>query len=179
MKRMVGVFRKKSWFTLGFAIMLTILAGGQVFAAQFDNEEDALLYMREEEKLARDVYTALYDRWGLTIFYNIALSEQTHMDAIKSLLTRYKLTDPAQDPGVFTNTDIQALYNALIAQGAGEDATVVDALQVGVIIENTDIYDLVAALRVTVHKDTKRVFENLMAASNNHLDAFKSNLQNY
>ena len=51
-----------------------------------DIEVEGLLYMREEEKLARDVYLTLYDQWNINIFKNIAASEQTHTDAVKILL---------------------------------------------------------------------------------------------
>ena len=67
------------------------------------DETTALLFMREEEKLARDVYTKLYATWNITTFQNIAASEQMHMDELALLLTRYNLTDPAQAPGVFTD----------------------------------------------------------------------------
>ncbi len=75
------------------------------------NEAEGLSFMREEEKLARDVYLTLYDLWGLPLFQNIADSEQAHMDAVKSLLDFYGLDDPAagQGVGIFTNADLQAL----------------------------------------------------------------------
>lgn len=83
-------------------------------------EKDGLLQMREEEKLARDVYTALYAQWQLPVFGNIIKSEQTHMDAVKNLLTTFGLPDPAanQPAGVFTNPELQALYDDLVAQEA-------------------------------------------------------------
>lgn len=49
--------------------------------------------MREEEKLARDVYLTFGEKWGLTLFTNIAKSEQTHTDAVKTLLDRYEIKD--------------------------------------------------------------------------------------
>jgi hypothetical protein len=51
-----------------------------------EEEFSALLYMREEEKLARDVYLTLGAHWSLPIFQNIGQSEQAHMDAVKVLL---------------------------------------------------------------------------------------------
>ena len=41
-----------------------------------DSETVTLKFMREEEKLARDVYLYLFDVWGQWIFENIAASEQ-------------------------------------------------------------------------------------------------------
>ena len=174
MKLTTRVSRKTFWFALGFVVMMTFMGAGQLFAAALTQaEEDWLLYMREEEKLARDVYIALYDKWGLTIFYNISQSEQTHMDAIKTLLDRYGLDDPALGPGEFNNKDLKALYDALISQG---NVSVTDALQVGVTIEETDIDDLTKALAGAVHKDITRVYKNLRDGSHNHLKAFKSKL---
>jgi len=83
-------------------------------------DPSGLTYVREEEKLARDVYQFLYEQWGVQVFTNIASSEQAHTDIIKSLLDIYGLTDPAADtqPGQFANASLQALYDQLTAQGS-------------------------------------------------------------
>jgi len=83
-------------------------------------EVDGLLWMREEEKLAHDVYVTLYEKWNLPIFQNISQSELTHTDAVKSLLDRYSLADPAvgKDVGVFVNPTLQGLYDQLVEQGS-------------------------------------------------------------
>lgn len=132
-------------------------------------ESAALLYMREEEKLARDVYNQLYTLWGQPVFQNIAASEQTHTDEIKLLLDRYVLADPALDPGQFTDANLQALYDQLIAQGS---VSLEEAMKVGVLIEETDIADLQARLAQTDNADIQLVYNNLMNASYNHLAAF-------
>jgi hypothetical protein len=136
-----------------------------------DAEIEDLLFMREEEKLARDVYLTLYDQWGLPLFQNIASSEQTHTDAIKTLIDRYGLEDPvmSDDIGVFTNPDLQILYNDLIDLGG---QSLVDALGVGAVIEEIDILDLLEALDHTDKADIVRVYENLLSGSENHLRAF-------
>ena len=83
-------------------------------------EVAGLLYMREEEKLARDVYLTLYEKWEMPIFQNIANSESTHMEAIETLIDRYNLEDPAagKDAGVFTDQTLQGLYDQLVAEGS-------------------------------------------------------------
>jgi hypothetical protein len=140
-----------------------------------DAEISWLLYMREEEKLAQDVYVAFYDMWGLRIFKNISASETRHFDALGTLLVRYELQDPAQSgAGIFSNPDIQSLYDALIAEGA---LSVADALEVGVKIEEKDIEDLVEAMNVTNNKDIQRVYANLLNGSYNHLDSFSTVLE--
>jgi hypothetical protein len=134
-------------------------------------ESAALIYMREEEKLARDVYTALYDQYGLRIFSNISGAEAQHMSAVKVLLDRYGVADPAEGKAVgeFTNPELQALYDQLVAEGS---KSLQDALQVGVTIEKTDIQDLEERLDGTDQWDIQRVFGNLLRGSNNHLRAF-------
>jgi hypothetical protein len=137
-------------------------------------ESAALLYMREEEKLAHDVYVTFYAKWGLPVFQNISQSEQTHTDAVKTLLDRYGLSDPASGAvGVFTNPDLQALYNDLVARGS---QTLAEALKVGAEIEEIDILDLQERLSQTDNADIQQVFNNLLNGSHNHLRAFVSTL---
>ena len=140
------------------------------------SEEAGLVFMREEEKLAHDVYVTLYAQWGLPVFQNIANSESTHTAAVKVLLDRYGIADPAVGNGVgkFTNPELQALYNQLVAQGS---TSLADALKVGVAIEEKDILDLQTRLAQTSSADIQLVYNNLMRGSENHLRAFTSTLQ--
>jgi hypothetical protein len=140
------------------------------------DESAALLYMREEEKLAHDVYVTFYAQWSLAIFQNISQSEQIHTDAIKTLLDRYGLNDPAStEIGIFTNPDLQALCNDLIARGS---QSLAEALKVGAAIEEIDILDLQKHLTETDNTDIQQVYANLMNGSYNHLRAFVSALNN-
>ena len=132
-------------------------------------EAAALLFMREEEKLARDVYNALYEIWGQPTFTNIVSSEQMHMDEVKLLLDRYKLADPALEPGSFTDPSLGALYDQLVAQGS---LSLADALKVGAAIEEIDILDLQTRLAQTDNADIQQVFNSLMSGSYSHLNAF-------
>ena len=133
----------------------------------------SLTKMREEEKLAHDVYVTLYNKWGATIFNNIAASEQTHTDAVLALLTKYELADPASGHtvGVFTDTTLQNLYNQLILEGS---VSQLKAFTVGATIEDLDIFDL-NNLKVKVdNQDIKYVYENLTKGSRNHMRSFYS-----
>ena len=143
-----------------------------------ETEKDGIIYMREEEKLARDVYKTLYDKWGLKIFANIADSEQTHMEAVKLLIEKYNLEDPAENKGIgeFSNSELQDLYNELVAEGS---KSVEDALKVGAMIEEIDILDLKKHISETDKEDIKLVYENVMKGSRNHLRAFTSTLSKY
>jgi hypothetical protein len=146
-------------------------------AATLSAEEIAgLKFMREEEKLAHDVYVALYALWGNNdIFYNISLSETTHTEAILALLVKYGIPDPAagKPAGVFEDPDLQALYNTLIAMGS---ASHIAALKVGALIEETDIRDINAKKVVTDEADILTVYNNLLCGSQDHLRAFNSQL---
>lgn len=142
-----------------------------------EEEEAGLIFMREEEKLARDVYTAFYSQFGLRVFNNISNSEQSHMDAIKTLLDRYAIEDPVSNNGigVFVNEDLQNLYDALIEQGS---VSAEAALEVGGIIEEVDILDLKEYLTgVDGNWDITRVYANLERGSENHLRAYVKNLR--
>jgi len=138
-------------------------------------EEVGLTKMREEEKLARDVYQVLYEKWGARVFGNITQSEQRHMDAIKALLDKYNLPDPVTDPsvGAFTSPEMQELYDKLVAQG---EQSLVEAYKVGATIEDLDLYDLYELLEQTDNTDIQQVYANLAKGSRNHLRAFTTQL---
>lgn len=141
-----------------------------------DKEIAGLIQMREEEKLAHDVYITLGNIWGSKIFSNISASEQTHADAIKVLLTRYGIKDPVTNNtvGVFTSKDMQELYNKLVLQGKNSLA---DALVVGATIEDLDIRDLENLKKETTKEDILITYNNLQKGSRNHMRAFVKNIQ--
>lgn len=137
-----------------------------------DDEIKGILFMREEEKLARDVYLYLYDVYSLRPFTNISKSEQAHMDAINYLIDTYNLEDPVgmNPKGIFQNEELQQMYNDLIETGSKSN---VDALKVGALIEEVDIIDLQHELdSIAENEDVIRVYQNLCNASENHLRAF-------
>jgi hypothetical protein len=153
--------------------LLILIAAGSlaVQAASLDQFEiDSLLYVREEEKLARDTYLTLYGIWGMDIHQTIAGSEQNHMDAVLGLLDKYNLEDPAStEIGVFQNDFLQAKYDELVAWG---DQSLADALLVGCFIEEIDLIDLAQRMAQIDNPDILSVFQNLTDGSENHLRAF-------
>lgn len=134
-------------------------------------EEQGLLFLREEEKLARDVYTTLYNQWGVRVFDNISQSEQTHTDAVKALINKYGLTDPVTNDakGIFVNKELQQLYDQLVASGS---QSIENAYAVGATIEDLDLFDLAQNLNEVDNQDITFVYENLSKGSRNHLRAF-------
>lgn len=137
-----------------------------------------LQFMREEEKLARDVYIYMDDLYGsqTQTFGNIMLSEQQHTDAVRNLLVKYGVADPAADTaeGEFVDEKLQDLYDALVESGS---EGLVEGLNVGVTIETKDITDIVEAIELSAkYPDIVTVYSNLLAGSRNHLDAFEKAL---
>ena len=150
-----------------------------------DAEIEDITYIRQEEKLARDVYLTLYNHYVeidpifAQIFGNISESEQRHMDAVKRLIDKYGLEDPVMDDavGVFPepetvlDANFNELFGNLVEQGK---ISYCEALKVGIFIEETDIADIEVALNNVTARDVSRVFNNLLSGSYNHWNAFNS-----
>jgi hypothetical protein len=139
--------------------------------------QDMLVFMRQEEKLARDVYLYLDGLYGggqpgTRIFARIAESEQRHTDAVAELLTSYGIEDEVADAaiGEFADPALQELYDTLIVVGS---AGLTEGLGVGVLIERKDMTDIVEAIELSLdYDDIVKVYTNLLAGSERHLDSF-------
>ena len=158
-------------------VQLAVLPATSLESQLSETEAEGLIFMREEEKLARDVYLYLYELWGAQVFANIAQSEDSHMQAVLTLIERYGLEDPASSTGhgEFINTDLQKLYDELVAAGS---LSLKDAYLVGATIEEVDILDIQTYIDATDHDDIIRVYESLIQGSSNHLRAFVQNIEN-
>jgi len=164
--------------------MLATAKGGQttrgnnrevVTVTLYPEDESTLLWMREEEKLARDVYLAMDDRWNKRIFRNIASSEQQHMDALLRQINSFNLVDPVvPGRGVFYSDELQSLYTELVEKG---QQSYIDALEVGATIEDLDIDDLMKAIDATDNLALKMTYQSLLEGSKNHLRSFIGLLQ--
>jgi len=140
-----------------------------------DEQAAGLQYMREEEKLAHDLYLKLFEIWGLPVFQNIASSEAAHTAAVENLLAQFGLADPAAGlpAGSFSDPSLQALYDQLLSRGS---SSLEEALRVGALVEEVDIQDLAGRMAGISDAAVARVYTNLMAGSENHLRAFVSQL---
>ena len=140
-----------------------------------DDEKEGIQLMREEEKLAHDVYQFLYQKWGIPIFNNISNAETQHFDAVGYLLKNFKIADPAlSEMGKFSNHEISFLYDSLTEKGS---ETLIEALKVGAFIEEFDIADLQKLLALNNDSIVEGVYQNLLRGSNNHLRAFVGQLE--
>ncbi len=137
-----------------------------------EEQKYTLLFMYQEEKAARDIYILFSELYPAeNTFAYIQLSEQRHMDSVEQLCVKYGVDISnvnEEDIGAFVLPEIQELYDTLTLQG---EPSLIDALNVGVIIEETDITDLEAA-KIGMPSDVVKVFDNLIEGSINHLDAF-------
>lgn len=159
------------------AVTAPLMSGSaQAATAPLSTVEVAdLLFSREEEKVARDVYITLYNIWKHNTFKNISNSEQQHMDTMLKKLNAYKIADPAQSAvGAFTNQDMQKMYIDLVTTGS---KSLIDALTVGCIIEEVDMIDLQKHIDHATHLDLDNSYMNLMEGSKSHLRAFVSALK--
>lgn len=139
-------------------------------------EIEDLQFLKEEEKLARDVYLFSYDLYGQQIFKNISNSEQSHMNSVSVILEKYNIQDLSfEERGKFSNDLLQDLYNDLTDLAS---KSLEDALIAGATIEDLDINDLNSFIINTSHEDIKEMYELLTCGSRNHLRGFTNNLDN-
>ncbi|HPG11301.1 MAG TPA: DUF2202 domain-containing protein [Chitinophagaceae bacterium] len=158
-----------------FSTQLACSRSADVVDSLTQTEKNSLQFMREEEKLAHDVYIVLYEKWNLLPFFNIAQSELSHMEAVRTLLYRYEIPDPVEGKaaGEFVDQTLQQLYYTLVQKG---NISEIEALTVGAMIEEIDIRDLEEQLADITRTDIVFVYENLMRGSRNHLRSFVQNL---
>lgn len=164
------------------ALLSTAFLAGSAFAGNrpapvsdllSDDEISTIQYMREEEKLARDVYLTLDREWGAQtrVFANIAASEEEHTSSVEYLIEKYDIEDPVlhDEIGLFTHPELQALYDELVAKGM---SSLIGGLFVGGLIEEKDMGDIVEAIEGTDERPLILVYSNLLDGSENHLRAF-------
>ena len=136
--------------------------------------EQQLVYLIEEEKLAHDVYTAMYEKYGANVFGNILKSETTHQSRVLTLLQARNIADQrSSELCVFNNDELQNLYDVLITQ---DNKSALEAYKVGMAVEEKDIADISNQLATTTEEDVVITLESLRSASENHLRAFNRQL---
>lgn len=187
------------------AVALNAAVAPVVGAATLDHaEETHLVFMREEEKLARDVYLTFAQMYpNQPVFQTIAtISEQTHTDTLHDKLAMYLITDPNPDAndlpssiGVFTGVEygpyFTEKFTTLTSMGMQSE---LHALYVGALIEELDMHDIVQCPKVIVETDPaieedgcglnytderplKQAYSSLVAGSESHLKAYVGQIE--
>jgi len=153
----------------GEQLLLSSLTEGSIILSA--DAASGLIYMIEEEKMARDLYDAFFDQTGSTVFDRISDSEQQHYDTLITVADAagIDLSAISTTVGVFTNPEIQSLYDLLLAQGSlSLDA----AYEVGVLVEQTDIADLQNYITGEDIGIVGTIYEHLEVGSEHHLATF-------
>lgn len=160
--------------TAGLAVAALSVGGAAIAnadAGTLESEEStSLTFSREEEKLARDLYTAFGEKYDSVVWDRIAASEQRHFDAVGRLLEQYELSDPTEgkDAGEFGDATLQGLYDDWLTVGSTEDA----AFQAAIELETADIADLEEQLEAVDDEAIEQVYQSLLRGSERHLAAF-------
>lgn len=135
-------------------------------------EAETLSLMREEERLAHDLYVALGEAWPDRRFDTISAAEARHGEATATLLANHELPDPSvgSTPGVYAYPELQELYDDWLERGLASKS---EALAVAAELERRDIADLEAAMEATDQPDLDAVYDHLREGSERHLAAFE------
>lgn len=166
-----------------------------------ENEISHLIYMREEEKLARDVYISLGMAYPNTkIFGNISVAETQHACKVCETLNRFDIEDPVTNDNVGIFPDdafgdyFTYKYQSLISEGL---TSKLDALYVGALIEELDMKDIKTCpdlivntvefiknsddcgLISTKNPAIKSLYHNLIEGSESHLRSFVKQIEIY
>ena len=128
--------------------------------------------MREEERLAHDLYVAFGEAWPDRRFDTISAAAARHGEATATLLANHDLPDPSvgSTPGVYAYPELQELYDAWVERGLTSKS---EALAVGAELERRDIADLEAAMEATEQPDLDAVYQHIRDGSEKHLAAFE------
>lgn len=164
---------KNTYLSLVVLLILGMVIFTNYTSKTNEKDSSSLLYMLEEEKLARDIYTHLYEKWETKQFGNIKESEQTHVEKVQELLDKNKIPYQVLHQGKFKNQELQKLYNSLISKG---NISEIEALKVGATIEDVDIFDLQRLKKETYNQDIISAYNFLECASRNHMRAFDRGL---
>ena len=189
------------------AMAMGIVLAGKAAYASMDgivldyNEQTHLIFMREEEKLARDVYIKLSTMYpDHPIFGNIDDSEQRHTNAVREMIAKYGLEDPSTNDnvGVYTGEDYGWYFTekfSLLVERAS--ISELEALYVGAFIEELDMMDINQCPKVIVetdngindvsecgkvytdNADVANLYESLLDGSDSHLEAYVRNIERY
>lgn len=172
----------------GMQLLVNSLPAASVLS---DDLKRTLAYMWNEEKLAKDIYFALNEIHSNKQLNNIATNSETqHQALMQALLAKHNLS--AWEPGnleagyssaalasiaagTYTVPTLQSLYDTLYAKGRASGR---DSLEVGCMVEVTDIGDLERDLPLTESAvDVRAIFEVLRAGSYRHYWAFDHGLK--
>lgn len=134
-----------------------------------DQEAKGIRFVREEEKVAVDFYTAMNALFSSADLKKVAQSEQTHFIASGFSIDKYNLTDPTEGmtAGMFASQSLQAHYNQSIAEGS---PSLMAAYITGAKLQESNLITIQNQLdRVANNRDLRNIYDALHIATRNHL----------
>ncbi len=136
-----------------------------------DQVRGDLLFIYEEEKMARDLYASFGEKWGWQTIGRVSMSESMHLNSVMNLLHTYGIPEPVLPTGSYQSAAISELAKRLLNEGiASEDAALHSALYV----EEYDIADLTKRMNDTADPSILSTYQYLLNGSNAHLRYFYS-----
>jgi len=169
-----------SMFINANSVLGTLYNGSSTAASATSSSsvKKSLAFMYEEERLAKEVYLSVYKKQPVQQLYRIATNSETrHISAVESLARKYGVAISPQRVGRYRNSHIQSLFNTLYKKGIRSTK---DALQVGCMVEVTDINDLnkyIYQAQQAGASDVLQTYEFLRKGSYNHYWAFDKGLK--
>jgi len=143
---------------------------------QYDQSLDTymawqLMYLHDQEKLARDINRTFYYTWGKPIFASIAESEQRHMNVLRAILDYYYLSALVEtdEVGVFGAHHHTEAFTDLVNQG---EVSLTEAYRAVGYLEEWDIREIRGSIEFTQDQALIDTFSNLLAGARNHLRVF-------
>jgi hypothetical protein len=158
---------------VALAVVAIPVLSAQAATGLSTKERTTLQSMREEEKLAHDVYVVLASKTGDVRFSRIAAAEIRHGQALERVMAANGVADPTDGYGAgkFPTPSFQKMYDELVEQGS---VSLAAALEVGRRIEREDIAGLAVAIDQTDDAVLDQVYAALKAGSTRHLAAFQT-----
>jgi hypothetical protein len=126
--------------------------------------EQMLTYAIQDEYLARAEYELIIDEYGgIRPFSSIVAAEQRHIEWVAELFNEYGYALPKDTAGLFVVVPDNLR----------------SAFETGVQAELDNIAMYTSFLGEELPRDVRELFERLKQASENHLRAFRNNLNRY
>ncbi len=155
--------RRQRMKTVGAGVLLAWLVGcGPQIT---ETEAGDLQLLREEEKLARDLFRDWSDRSEL--FGAVAHSKQLHFEIVGALLQRHQVTDRTLGgEGLYVFPQLQTLHQELLARGG---STELEALAAGAELHERDLVGLEEAAGRSQLEDVRASLAEIQRGARNHL----------
>ncbi len=140
-------------------------------------EIDDMNYLIENEKLLRDYFNVMYNKYNLSLFQNVAKSEQSHLNFLAVKFLRYDLKNPTEEKpaGEYVNPELQQTYDIMIAKG---ETNIYAALLAGSSKVKEDVEDIPLMIdQFEGNADIVLIFSNILIESQKNREVLEQELK--